>query len=67
MNKDFKYYIDEDENIYNVETKLEKIMLNTLASLQQRIDKAIEYIENFDSLCKQDEELLDILKGEDYE
>ena len=29
--------------------------------------KAIEYIENFDSLCKQDEELLDILRGKDNE
>lgn len=62
-------YIDPKAmNKYNMLRHIEDIILN----LQQRIDKAIEYIDDYkDQWCRNDEvisdmnDLLSILKGED--
>ena len=48
MNKEFKYYIDEDDNIYNIETKLEKMMINTLASLQKENERLKELCDAYE-------------------
>lgn len=60
-------YIDPKAmNKYNMLRHMEDMILN----LQQRIDKAIEYIEYHDERCEATEEeldLLSILKGEDKE
>lgn len=61
-----------NENLYQANIELvdrNKLLEKDVSILQNRIDKAIEYIENFiNYLPKEDKaiELLSILKGEEY-